>query len=107
MNHKSLHFPYKKTQCRLSPVRRKTAIGLSFVNKSVFAYALFALLVGNAARRFAGRLAGGLAFAAAALSKALFKVARFDGQDTFHNDYTSMIILPTNYHNPALLSTDA
>lgn len=45
---------------------------------------ILALLVGHAAAGLAGRLAGGLAFAAAAVPCALTEVAGLDGLDSFH-----------------------
>ena len=45
---------------------------------------VFALLVSNAARSLASRLAGSLAFAAAAVYSALVQVAGFDGLDSAH-----------------------
>jgi hypothetical protein len=47
-------------------------------------FAVFARLIGDAAGGFARRLAGGLAFAAAALAAAFGKVARLDGLDVLH-----------------------
>ena len=44
-----------------------------------------ALLVCNTAAGLAGRLAGGLAFAAAAVLGAVAQVAGFNGLDVFHN----------------------
>ena len=44
----------------------------------------FALLVSDTAAGLAGRLAGGLAFAAAALLCALAKIAGLDGLDSCH-----------------------
>ena len=46
---------------------------------------ILALLIRNAAAGLAGRLAGGLAFAAAAVLGALTHVAGFDRLDSFHN----------------------
>ena len=46
---------------------------------------ILALLIGDAAAGLAGRLAGGLALAAAAVLRALAHVAGFDGLDSFHN----------------------
>jgi hypothetical protein len=97
-----------KTESRLSPIRRKTAIVVSPAFLLIFAVTLFALLIGDAAGGLAGRLAGGLAFAAAAVFHALFKIARFYGDDSFHNLLISLIIiLHQNYHNIACLSTPA
>ena len=45
---------------------------------------ILALLVGHAAAGFAGRLARGLAFAAAAVLCALTEVAGLNGLDSFH-----------------------
>ena len=45
---------------------------------------VFALLVGNAAAGLAGRLAGSLALAAAAVLGAFAKIAGFDGKNAFH-----------------------
>ena len=45
---------------------------------------VFALLVGNAAAGLAGRLAGSLALAAAAVLSAFAKIAGFDGKNAFH-----------------------
>ena len=45
-----------------------------FKAKHLFLFAVFALLVYNAAGGFAGRLAGGLALAAAAVCKALLHI---------------------------------
>ena len=45
----------------------------------------FALLIGNAAARLAGGLAGRLAFAAAAVLRAFAKVASFDRLNMFHD----------------------
>ena len=50
----------------------------------LFLVRLFALLVCNAAAGFAGRLAGSLALAAAAVLCALAKVAGLDGIYVFH-----------------------
>ena len=46
---------------------------------------ILALLIRNAAAGLAGRLTGGLAFAAAAILGALAHVAGFDRLDSFHN----------------------
>jgi len=46
---------------------------------------VLALLIGNAAAGLAGRLAGSLALAAAALPGALAKIAGFKSLDSFHN----------------------
>ena len=45
---------------------------------------ILALLIGDAAAGLAGRLAGGLALAAAAVLRALAHVAGFNGLDSFH-----------------------
>jgi hypothetical protein len=58
---------------------------LLFVASDSFALAFFALLVGDAAGGFTGRLAGGLAFAAAAVFQALIKVTRFKCNNSFHH----------------------
>jgi hypothetical protein len=62
-------------KCRLSPERAKTALDEQSARKSPFgnllAFTLFTRLIGNAAGRFAGGLAGSLALAAAALFQAL------------------------------------
>ena len=47
-------------------------------------FGAFALLVGDAAAGLAGRLAGSLAFAAAAVLCAFAQVTGFDGQNVFH-----------------------
>ena len=48
------------------------------------AISVFALLICNAARGLAGRLAGSLAFAAAAVLCAFAKVTGFQSLDSFH-----------------------
>ncbi len=58
----------------------------------MIACTLFALLVCDAAGCFASRLAGGLAFAAAAVLQAFLKVARLNGDYSFH-----IIALPDHY----------
>ncbi len=63
-------------------------------NSFLFAFLVaFALLVSDAARGLASRLAGGLAFAAAAVLCAFAKVTSFDGFDMFHNKY------PPNFYS--------
>ena len=47
-------------------------------------FVALALLVSNAAAGLASRLAGGLAFAAAAVLSAVAQVAGFNGLDMFH-----------------------
>jgi cytochrome c oxidase assembly protein Cox11 len=47
---------------------------------------VFALLVSNTAGSLASRLAGGLAFAAAAVLYALCEVTGFKGTDSLHDD---------------------
>jgi len=56
-----------------------------FKAKHLFLFAVFALLVYNAAGGFAGRLAGGLALAAAAVLNALAQVAGFNGTNSLHD----------------------
>ena len=56
-------------------------------------FGAFALLVGDAAAGLAGRLAGSLAFAAAAVLGALAQVTGFDGLDVFHNGLPPPIIV--------------
>ena len=52
---------------------------------NLFAFlGVFALLVGNAAAGLAGRLAGSLALAAAAVLGAVTQIAGLDGLDMFH-----------------------
>ena len=46
---------------------------------------VFTLLIGNTATGLAGRLARGLAFAAAAVLSAVAQIAGLDGLDMFHN----------------------
>ena len=47
----------------------------------------FALLVGNGAGGLAGRLAGGLTFAAAALYSAFLQVGLIQSLNMFHRDF--------------------
>ena len=54
---------------------------------------ILALLVGHAATGFAGRLARGLAFAAAAVLCALTEVAGLDGLDSFHGFISILSVL--------------
>ena len=56
-----------------------------FKAKHLFLFAVFALLVYNAAGGFAGRLAGGLALAAAAVLGALAEVPGLQSDDSIHN----------------------
>ena len=70
--------PHKK--CRL----QKPAAFL-FAQKKLLVF-VFALLVCNTAGGLAGRLAGGLAFAASAGGAALLQVAGLNRLDSFHRD---------------------
>ena len=54
---------------------------------------VLALLVGDAAAGLASRLAGGLAFAAAAVLGALAQIAGLDGLNMLHGRFLLMIIL--------------
>ena len=56
-----------------------------FKAKHLFLFAVFALLVYNAAGGFAGRLAGGLALAAAAVLGALAEVTGLNGLNVLHS----------------------
>jgi hypothetical protein len=86
-------------------VRRKTAIVYFSSFLFIVARCFFALLIGYAAGGLASRLAGGLAFAAAAVFHALLEVARLDGDNSFHTPFISLIhILHQNYHNTGVLS---
>ena len=79
--------------CIHEKCRPKAAI---FIWCKVFLLAflgVFALLVGNAAAGLAGRLAGSLAFAAAAILRALAQIAGLDGLNVLHNS-TSRIKVP-------------
>jgi hypothetical protein len=55
-----------------------------FRSKQLFLFAVLALLIHNAAGGFAGRLAGGLTLAAAAVLNAFAQVTGFDGTNSFH-----------------------
>jgi hypothetical protein len=63
---------------------KKTAFFQIRVCLFAFAHAFFTLLVRNAAGSFASALAGGLAFAAAAVFNALFQVAGLYRLNSFH-----------------------
>jgi hypothetical protein len=53
---------------------------------------VLALLIGNTAAGLAGRLAGSLALAAAALLCALAQITGLNGLDVFHNRYLHLKI---------------
>ena len=65
--------------------------GISFATSLL----VLALLVGNAAAGLAGRLAGSLALAAAAVLRALAQIAGLNGLDMLHNSNLH-IKLPIN-----------
>jgi proteasome assembly chaperone (PAC2) family protein len=54
---------------------------------------VFAGLIGNTAAGLAGRLAGSLALAAAAVLGALAKVTSLDGIDVLHDVMSSQVII--------------
>jgi len=67
-----------------SPNGGKRQLFLFIQQLFIFTLFVFALLIGNAAGGFAGRLAGGLALAAAAVLHALLQVARLNGNNSLH-----------------------
>jgi hypothetical protein len=87
----------------LTPVRRSFRMGSGLTNKirlpvlrqavfigkqdSLFVVLVLALLVGNAAGCLARGLAGGLAFAAAAVLRAGFQGTVGEGTDSLHDDF--------------------
>jgi hypothetical protein len=68
--------------------------------QNLFAGFIFALLIGHPAGGLAGRLAGGLAFPAAAVLRALLQIAGFNRMDSFHACYTPISILRIKFHMP-------
>ena len=60
-------------------------VSAAFQYVQLLAFLALALLVGNAAAGLAGRLAGSLALAAAAVLGALAQVAGLKSLDSFHN----------------------
>ena len=80
---------------------KNAARGRHFIGRSLL-LSVLALLVGDAAACLAGGLAGGLAFAAAAILGALAQVPGLKGLDMFHGSILLVfdsrqhfIILPT------------
>ena len=64
--------------------------GIFFKNKLLIL--VLALLVGDAAAGLAGRLAGGLALAAAAVLGALAQIAGLDGLNMLHGSFLLVIV---------------
>jgi hypothetical protein len=83
--------------------RRKGGI---FSDGLFFLFFVLALLIGDPAAGFAGRLAGRLAFAAAAVFGAFAEMSGFDGPNMLHGDFLpycgSFTLL---YHTQAPISS--
>ena len=67
--------------------------------------AALALLVGDAAAGLAGRLAGSLALAAAAVLRAVAQIAGFDGLNMSHFNYLPIFYIKHYTTLPLFLST--
>ena len=63
-------------------------------DSAVMLSALFTFLVGDRAGRFAGRLARGLTFAAAAAGSRLFQAPFADDLDVFHLNNAPFSVMP-------------
>ena len=75
-------------RCICRPRIKSAALeGGGFLMGDYLLVSVLALLVGNAAAGLAGRLAGGLALAAAAVLGALAQVAGLKSLDSFHDSY--------------------
>ena len=67
--------------------------GIIVSSTRLLAFLLLAGLIGNTAAGLAGRLAGSLALAAAAVLGALAKVTSLDGIDVLHDVMSSQVII--------------
>ena len=67
--------------------------GIIVSSTRLLGFLVFAGLIGNTAAGLAGRLAGSLALAAAALLGALAKVTSLDGIDVLHDVMSSQVII--------------